>query len=358
MGENTMSKIPGMTIKGLKIPYCIIQGGMGARVSGPRLTRAVHQNGGLGVLSSAGLKCLRSIIDDKKHSTYTAIRAEIEEAMIGNFNVGINVMRVLEESYDETIRAAMDAKVSAIFLGAGVPKKIVTTDDTALVLIVSSARALRIILHYWKQQPDAIVLEGPMAGGHLGFKMEDVGKPESSLEKLLPPVLDIAKDIPVIVAGGIYTHEDILKFLAMGAKGVQMGTRFLATKESEAIREFKEAIVASTEKDILVVGSSPCGFPFRILKESPAYQELLQGTRRSKCRMGYVLEKDGDGQYTICKAHPNNPERNKYFCICDALRAAVGLVSDEPPMYTVGSNAYRVNKIISVAELMKELIGD
>lgn len=353
-----MSVIPGLTIKGLRIPYCIIQGGMGARVSGPRLTRAVYQNGGLGVLSSAGLKNLRSVIDDTKHTTYTAVRTDIEEAMTGNFKVGINVMRILEESYDETIRAAIDAKVSAIFLGAGVPKKIMVGEDTALVLIVSSARALRIILRYWGQLPDAIVLEGPMAGGHLGFKMGEIGNPEFSLEKLLPPVLDVAKGIPVIVAGGIYTHEDILKFLAMGAKGVQMGTRFLATRESGATRDFKEAIVASTEKDILVVGSSPCGFPFRILKGSPAYQEMLQGKRKPKCQMGYVLGKDDDGQYTVCKAHPNNPERNDHFCICDALKAAVGLAPNEPPMYTVGSNAHRVNKIMSVAELMKELIGN
>ncbi len=351
-----MSIIPSLRIKGFELPHCIVQGGMGPRISGPRLTRAVHEAGGLGVLSSAGLRDILGIINNRKYTTYTAVREEIETAMAGGYRAGLNVMCVLGESYDETIRAALDAKVTALFLGAGVPKKIENPGETALVLIVSSGRTLSIILKRWRQKPDAIVLEGPRAGGHLGFKFEDVGKPEFALEKILPEVLAVAGDIPVIVAGGIFTHEDILKFLAMGAKGVQMGTRFLATIESGATDEFKRQIVLSNEEDILVTNGSPCGFPFRVLKDSPAYQELIAGKRRPRCRMGYVLGKDEKGNYTVCKAHPNNPLNQQYFCICDTLRAALGLAGDEPPMYTVGSNAYRIKEIISVAQLMKELV--
>lgn len=349
-----MGTIPSLRIKDFVIPYCIVQGGMGARVSGPRLTREVFRCGGFGLLSSAGLRGVISLERGREYSTYDAVRAEIETAMDGGYRVGINIMRILDESYDETVRAAIDAKVSAIFFGAGLPKQIVDSNDTAYVLIVSSARTLKIILNRWKRRPDAVVLEGPMAGGHLGFKLEDIGKPEFSLENLLPEVLDVAAkngNIPVIVAGGIYTHGDILKYLKMGASGVQIGTRFAATHESSLIAEGKQQIVDSTEKDILVVGSSPCGFPFRILTTSPMYQ----AERRPRCDMGYVLDKDKDGRYTICKAHPNNPDHKNYLCICNGLRAAVGFTTDEPPLYTVGSNAYRVKEIISVAELMKEL---
>lgn len=355
-----MGTIPGLRIKNLELRHTIIQGGMGAGVSRPSLTRAVWENGGLGVLSSAGLKDFYTIVKGRPYTTYQAIREEIETAMAGNYQAGLNVMCILGESYSETIRAALDAKISALFIGAGLPKRIERPGQTALIPIVSSARALKIILRFWRpDRPDAVVLEGTRAGGHLGFRLEDIGKPEFSLNSLLSEVLDLASlngNFPVIVAGGIYTHEDIHRYLKMGASGVQLGTRFLATKESQAIPEFKQAVVDSTQDDIIVIGSSPCGFPFRILKTSPAYQEMLAGTRKPKCRMGYVLSKDEQGHYTVCKAHPNHPEHDQYFCICDALRSAIGLAPGEPPMYTVGSNAYRVDRILSVADLMTELI--
>jgi nitronate monooxygenase len=350
-----MDTIPKLKIKGFELPYCIIQGGMGAGVSRPRLTREVFRCGGLGVLSSAGLKDIYSLEKNNKYNTYQAVREEIETAMANNYLVGINVMRVLDESYDETIRAAIDAQVSAIFFGAGVPKRIEHSGETAQILIASSARTLKIILRYWKHCPDAVILEGPKAGGHLGFHFEDIDDPASALENLLPEVLEVAAkngNFPVIVAGGIFTKADILKFLKLGASGVQMATRFLATHESSATNEFKRHIVSSTEKDILVVNSSPCGFPFRILTSSPMYQEK----RQPKCDMGYVLGKDSTGKFTVCRAHPNNPLNKNYFCICNGLRAAIGLTPNEPPLYTVGSNAYRVKSIISVSELMRELV--
>lgn len=352
-----MSTIPSLKIRGFEIPHCINSGGMGARISGPKLTQAVFDNGGLGVLSSAGLKDILGLEQGKKHTTYSAVREEIETAMSGGRLVGMNVMCRLVESYQETIRASLDARVSAIFVGAGLPRRIENRGETALIPIVSSALALKVILRYWRPElPDAVVLEGPMAGGHLGFKPENVDKPDFCLENILPEVLEIASkngNFPVIVAGGIYTHEDIVKFLNMGARGVQLGTRFLATEESGATKEFKEEVVRSRQEDIIVVNSSPCGFPFRILKTSPMYLE----ERRPKCDLGYVLEKDENGRYTVCKAHPNNPHNRDYLCICNGLKAAVGMAPNEPPLYTVGSNAYRIKSIVSVSALMKELIG-
>ena len=145
-----------------------------------------------------------------------------------------------------------------------------------MIPIVSSARALEIICKKWERlgyRPDAVVLEGPLAGGHLGFKADQIDLESNKLENLFPPVMDAAKkygDIPVIVAGGIYTHADIVRFLKMGASGVQMGTRFLATEESTASEEYKRAVIAAKEEDIIIAidPGSPCGLPFRVIRQS------------------------------------------------------------------------------------------
>jgi len=349
-----MNAIPGLKIKGLEIPYCIFQGGMGVAVGRPRLTREVFRCGGLGVLSSAGLKEIYSLEKDKKYTTYEAVREEIETAMADGYKVGINVMCRLKESYDETIRAAIDAKVSALIVGAGLPRRIKGLENTVRIVIVSSARALELILARWKpERPDVVIVEGPKAGGHLGFKIEDIDKPEFSLENIIPRVLEVTSkngNIPVIAAGGI-CKEDILKLIGIGVVGVQMATYFLATHESNASDEFKRQIVNCTEQEIKVVLKSPCDFPFRILTTSPMSQKI----RLPRCDMGCVLDKDSEGRFTVCKAHPNNPQNKEYFCICNGLRAAIGLAPNEPPLYTVGSNAYQIKKIVTVAELMQEL---
>lgn len=347
--------LPGLKIRDFKIPTCIVQGGMGIRVSNPTLTRAVYRSGGLGVLSSAGLKGALSRLNNKPYTTYEAVREEIETAQAGGFLAGLNVMVKLGRDYEETIRAAVDAKVSALFLGAGLPKKIENLGETAVVWIVSSARALKILLRWWRPRlPDAVVVEGPEAGGHLGFSPEEVGAPNFSLENILPDVIKLAKEngnFPVIAAGGIWDKKDIVKFLNIGASGVQMATRFLATTESGATDEFKSAVVSSTKEIIKVVMKSPCGYPFRILTTSPMFNIV----RPPKCDLGFVLDKDESGNFTVCKAHPNHPENNDHFCICNGLMSAIGFAPAEPALYTVGSNAYRVSSILPVSTLMLEL---
>jgi nitronate monooxygenase len=223
-------KLPRLIIKNFSLENCIFQGGMGAGVSLHPLAGAVSKEGGLGTVSSVGLKVIVSLRDGKNVDTYTAVRIEIEKAkeLSNGGPIAINVMCALVGSYEDTIRASIDAKVSAIISGAGLPLRlpgIQSPGHTALIPIISSARALEIIVKRWERvhyRPDAVVLEGPLAGGHLGFKMNEVENPEFALEKILPSVLEVAHkhgDFPVIVAGGIYTHEDIVKFLTMGAKG-------------------------------------------------------------------------------------------------------------------------------------------
>jgi nitronate monooxygenase len=355
-------RLSKLAIKDFCLENCIFQGGMGAGFSLHPLVGAVAREGGMGIVSSAGLRTIVSLREKKELDTYTAVRIELEQArnLAGKGIVGINIMYALVNSFEDTVCASIDAGVDAIVCGAGLPvglPKIKPPGHTALIPIVSSARALKIIVKFWERagyRPDAVVLEGTEAGGHLGFDMDEIYNPEFALEKLLPPVLEVAHkhgDFPVIVAGGIYTHQDILKFLEMGASGVQIGTRFLATKECSATDEYKQAVVDARLEDIIVVSypentpASPCGMPFRILKTSPAYT-----TRRpARCDNGYVMRPRPDG-IPYCPAMPKNPDNQKFFCICPELLAS--------RLYTVGTNAYRVDKILSVAELMAELRGE
>ncbi|MFA6338853.1 MAG: nitronate monooxygenase [Candidatus Paceibacterota bacterium] len=364
-------ELPELVIKNFRLKNCIVQGGMGVGVSLYPLAGNVAKEGGLGIISSAALDTVVSKRAQYKFNTSMAVRAEIELAKndaLGNGAIGINVMCALVGTYEDSVRAAIDAKVDAIISGAGLPlnlPSIKPPGHTALIPIVSSARALELIVKRWEKlsyRPDAVVLEGPMAGGHLGFKMREVENPEYTLENLLPKVLEVAHkygDIPVIVAGGIYTHEDIVKFLNMGAKGVQIGTRFLATHESSATDEYKQAVIDSNADDIIVIAypditpASPCMLPFRILKGSPMYKNR----RPAKCNKGYLLQRGPDGKLSFCQAMQGNMGRDFFLCICNGLISSAGYAPEELPLYTVGSNAYRVNKILSVKELMDELCG-
>jgi nitronate monooxygenase len=358
--------LPSLTIKGKTIPVPIIQGGMGVGVSLNPLASAVALEGGVGIVSSACLDRLVSKRTGKKFNVYEAALEEVSLAKNKGGFAGINIMCALGRDYNDSVKGALDADADVIISGAGLPLSlpaIQNPKDTALIPIVSSARALEIICKKWERlsyRPDAVVLEGPLAGGHLGFKMEQIDLDANKLENLLPPVKDMARkygDFPVIVAGGIFTYEDILRFLKAGADGVQMGTRFLATEESSASPDYKHAVVTAQDEDIIVAydPGSPCGLPFRIIKQSPMYVSALSRKRAPKCDKGYVLQKDSEGKYTICPAKVSNEH---HFCICNGLLSSANYNADkEEPLYTVGTNAYRVDKILSVRSLMQELTG-
>jgi nitronate monooxygenase len=362
----TIPPLPSLTIKGLRLPLPIIQGGMGVGVSLYPLACAVAIAGGMGLLSSACLDRIVSLRVGHNVDTSEAVRHEVVAAKSSGGFAGINIMVALQRDYESSVRAAIDAGADAIVSGAGLPLSlpaIKPPGDTALIPIVSSARALDLICRRWERQnyrPDAVVLEGPLAGGHLGFRADQVDLEQNTLERLLPPVKEVAQahgDFPVIVAGGIYTHEDIRRFLALGADGVQMGTRFLATEESSASDAYKQAVLRARPEDILVANDpgSPCGLPFRVLRESPMYQSALARRRAPKCDKGYVLLKDAQGRFTRCPAKDDNEH---FFCICDGLCSAAGCGAEgEEPLYTTGTSAARVDRIVSVRELMAELAG-
>ncbi len=363
-GQESIVSFSPLIIKGKKIDVPIVQGGMGVGISLSPLASAVAREGGLGIISSAGLDRLVSKRNEKRVNCYEAAYEEVSLAKESGGRVGINVMVALVRDYEDSVRGALDAGADVIISGAGLPlglPLIHPPGETALIPIVSSARALEIICKKWERlhyRPDAVVLEGPLAGGHLGFKAGEIGLESNKLENLLPPVKDIAMkhgDFPVIVAGGIYSHADIEKFLAMGASGVQMGTRFLATEESSASSEYKQAVVNSKEEDIIVADDpgSPCGMPFRVIRQSPMFVSALNRLRAPKCDKGYVLLKDSQGGFTRCPAKENN---ENYFCICNGLLSSAGYGSQkEEPLFTIGTNAYKINNILSVHALMDEL---
>ncbi len=358
------TSLPELRIKGKTLKVPIIQGGMGVGVSLHPLAAAVAREGGLGIVSSACLDRLVSKRTGKRVNSYEAAYEEVSLAKSAGGYAGINIMCALVRDYEDSVRGALDAGADAIISGAGLPltlPAIQPARDTALIPIVSSGRALELICKKWERlgaRPDAVVLEGPLAGGHLGFKMDQVDLEANRLENLLPEVKETAMrygDMPVIVAGGIYTHEDIVRFVAMGADGVQMGTRFLATEESSASTAYKDAVVRSREEDILVAHDpgSPCGLPFRVIKQSPMYVSALSHLRKPKCDKGYVLLKDKEGKFTRCPAKESNEH---HFCICNGLLSSAGYNPDkEEGLYTVGSNAWRIARIVSVKSLMDEL---
>ncbi|MEI7620492.1 MAG: nitronate monooxygenase [Candidatus Falkowbacteria bacterium] len=353
-----------LVIKDKKIPVPIIQGGMGVGVSRWLLAGATALAGGIGIISTAGLDRLVSQELGRKVDTYEAVFLEVVRAkkFSNNGLIGVNIMVFLQKDRDAAARGAIAAKADFIISGAGIPFELALIKDlgsTARIPIVSSVRVLNIIQSKWEKsgcRPDAIVLEGPLAGGHLGFKFDDVLKSENKLENLLPLVKDFAMkngDYPVIVAGGIYDSSDIQRFMALGADGVQMGTRFLATEESGASERYKQAVVDSKEDTIVVVKNSPCGFPFRTLVDSPMYQQLLSDRRKNVCDKGYLLQKDKEGNNTFCPAKDNSKD---YFCICNGLLSSAGY-SDGVDLYTVGSSAHRIKEVVSVKKLMDELRG-
>ena len=363
---NSNSALQPLIIKGKRIKIPIIQGGMGVGVSLHPLARAVAKEGGLGIVSSACLDRLVSSRTGEKKNTYEAAYEEVSLAKTEGGFAGINIMMALARDFNDSVKGALDAGADVIISGAGLPlglPAIQPPKETALIPIVSSPRALDIICKKWEKlgyRPDAVVLEGPLAGGHLGFRIDQVDLESNRLENLLPLIKDRAVkcgDFPVIVAGGIYTHDDITRFMSMGADGVQMGTRFLATEESSASTTYKQAVVRAKKEDILVAHhpGSPCGLPFRVIMQSPMYVSSLQQKRPPKCDKGYVLMKDAEGNFTVCPAKEDNKD---YFCICNGLLSSAGYNTDkEEPLYTVGTNAARVDRILPVKTLMNELTG-
>jgi NAD(P)H-dependent flavin oxidoreductase YrpB (nitropropane dioxygenase family) len=331
---------------------------MGVGISLSGLASAVANEGGIGVIATAVIGMNEPDFSmNFLEANIRALRKEIRKAReLSKGILGVNIMVALT-NFADLVKTAIEEGIDIIFSGAGLPLNLPQflsgTEKTKLVPIVSSARAAGIILKKWSEKynrlPDAIVVEGPLAGGHLGFKEEMIGDPEYSLEKLVPEVIlavkpyeeKYKKPIPVIAAGGIYTGADIYRFFQLGASGVQMATRFVTTYECDASEKFKQTYIDSRKEDIVII-KSPVGMPGRAIKNT-FLDEVSQGKRKPfKCP--YHCLKTCD--------YKNTP-----YCISFALiNAKKGNLSHG--FAFAGENAYRAKGIISVKELIETLIEE
>ena len=336
----------------------IIQGGMGVGISLSGLASAVANEGGIGVISAAGLGL---IYKDRAKSVAEAAMEGLKEELrkareMTSGIIGVNIM-VAMSNFSDMVRTAIQEGADIIFSGAGLPLNLPSylTEGakTKLAPIVSSARAAKVLCEKWwseyRYTPDAIVVEGPKAGGHLGYKVDQIFSEEYSLEKIVPEVVSVVNafaaehgsNIPVIAAGGIYTGGDRYNFMELGASGVQMGTRFVTTEECDADIRFKQAYIEAKESDIEII-QSPVGMPGRAVRSS-FLDSVKEGLKRPK-QCAYNCIRTCDVVHSP-------------YCIMLALyNAFKGRL--EHGYAFAGANAWRAEKIESVKSVFASLIAD
>ncbi len=350
-----------MTIKGLQIGekisiLPIIQGGMGVGVSLSGLAGAVAKAGGIGVISGVQIgfreeDFLKNTLEANKRALIKEIRKAREIAKDGI--IGVNLLAAMTH-YKEMLVTAVNEKIDLIITGAGLPLELpafVKGTQTKIAPIVSSGKAAKLISKVYDKKfgvtADLFIVEGPMAGGHLGFK-EDVleGNSAPSLDELLLEVKEAVKpfeekyqkQIPIVVAGGVFSGEDIAHYLKLGAQGVQMGTRFVATDECDADLSFKQTYVESKKENMILI-KSPVGMPGRAISNSFTDKILAGRIPVKRCYNCLI---------------PCDPRTTPY-CISDALMHSA---DGEEGLIFAGENAHRIKGIVSVDELIKELMTD
>ncbi len=347
-----------LKIGDLSIAVPVIQGGMGVGISLSGLAAAVANEGGVGVISSAGLGLLyKDFSANYLEASIHGLKEEIRKARELTLGViGVNIM-VAMTNFVDMVKTSIAEKADIIIAGAGLPLDLPSflkkDSITRLVPIVSSARAARIICEKWKTNydylPDAVIVEGPKAGGHLGFKAEQIEGVDYSLEKLVPEIVSELKvfedkyntTIPLIAAGGIYTGADINEIMKLGASGVQMATRFVTTHECDASPAFKQAYIDAEEKEIEII-KSPVGMPGRAIF-SNFIQKVRDGQKQpKKCPFKCIKTCDID----------KSP-----YCIIIALANALK-GNFENGFAFAGTNAFRATKISSVKEIFQSLIKE
>ena len=344
-----------LTINGKTLRVPIVQGGMGIGVSLGNLAGHVMKEGGMGVISAAQPGYREpDFFTNTFHANLRALKAEIAKARSiaqGQGLLGVNLM-VAGERYDEYATAIADMDIDVIISGAGLPlelPKFAQGKPVALAPIVSSAKAAYLLCKRWfsryARYPDFIVIEGPLAGGHLGFSWDDLkAKTTQSLHEIFTEVKGVLKElgisIPLVPAGGIYTGSDIAEYLNDGAAAVQMATRFIGTEECDAHPAFKAQFIAGNESDIDLV-ISPSGYPGRAIIN--AHVNALRQGRIAPTRCVKCLK-------------PCNPATTPY-CITEALIQSVSGNVDHGLVFT-GTNGYRITEIVSVHHLIRELMGE
>jgi nitronate monooxygenase len=345
----------------------IIQGGMGVGISWDRLAGAVSKEGALGVISTVGT----GIYEDRKYAkdlaadkrpvdainfySAKALEAIFKNArkICGEKPLAVNVLYAIND-YKRVVIDSCKAGANIVITGAGLPLSLPECvkdfPDVAIVPIVSTAKALKILCKRWQKNhnrlPDAVIVEGPLSGGHQGFKYEECLLEENQLENLIQPIVEEAKewgDFPVIAAGGIWDHEDIKRMFDLGASGVQMGTRFIGTHECDASDNFKQTILDAKEEDIQLF-KSPVGYPARGVKTN-LHKTIQEGTAPKVACISNC----------VAPCHRGEEAKIVGYCIADRLCDAYD--GDlQKGLFFSGTNGYKLKEIISVKELLKKLI--
>ncbi len=348
-------KMKSLVIGNLEAKLPIVQGGMGIGISLSGLASSVANQGGIGVIAAAGVGMNEpDYYTNFKEANIRALKAQIQKAKeLSKGIIGVNIMVALSD-FSDMVKTAVKEKADIIFSGAGLPLNLPEFLDksqkTKLVPIVSSGRAAKIITKNWQRKynyiPDAIVVEGPDAGGHLGFKADQLDNPDFSLKNLLSDVLSsiapleesFGKRIPVIAAGGIYTGGDIYDIMEQGASGVQMATRFVTTTECDASPEFKECYIRAQKSDIDII-KSPVGMPGRAIMNNFIKSFIAGKKKPVKCPYHCIITCD----------YKSSP-----YCIALALsNAKNGRMKNG--FAFAGKNAYKADGIISVKNLVETI---
>ncbi len=356
------TRIPELVIGRHTARIPVIQGGMGVGISLSGLAAAVAEQGGIGVISTAGIgRQEPDYRTNLKRADRIALIKEIRKARSSTDGIlGVNIMMAIS-NYEDILRAAVEEGIDVVFIGAGLPLRTPSSiplntlrdSSTSFLPKVSSARAASVILKSWDRNyefaPDGIVIEGPLAGGHLGFSRADLKDSNVTLENILKEVLEVvepyeqkySRSIPVIAAGGIYTGEDIHKVMSTGASGVKMGSRFVATYECDAHENFKQAYIECEEEDLVII-DSPVGLPGRAII-SNLLREVEKGIHKPfecpwKClRTCNILK----APYCIAKALMNAKKGD----LLDGFAFA-------------GANAFRIDRLMSVKQLISSLVEE
>ncbi|WP_035986051.1 NAD(P)H-dependent flavin oxidoreductase [Leptolyngbya sp. KIOST-1] len=364
-----MQTLPSLTIGQYTVPYPIVQGGMGIRVSGANLAAAVANAGGIGIISAVGLgmQSPHFNIDEKNpkkrqteffRANQLALIDELQKAraLSPKGVLGVNIM-VAARDYESLVRTAVDHGIDLIFSGAGLPLNLpeITAHrpEVALVPIISSVRAAQVICKKWQRLydrlPDAFVVENPQAaGGHLGAKAEDLGDPAIAPETVLPALVQylsgFERPIPVVAAGGICDRASLTHALSLGASGTQIGTRFIPTEECDADPRYKEFHLQARPEDIVLV-PSPVGLPGRALRNAFVDRVNRGDTPGLK-----------DQCFANCLQVCKFRDRRETYCILRALdRACRGDVDNG--LVFAGSCVGGSPRIQPVAEVMAELVA-
>lgn len=337
-----------------KLP--IIQGGMGVGVSRSKLAGAVAAAGGVGIISSAQIGYDEDdFLTNTKAANKRALVKHIKAAKAKSNGglVGVNIMTALKD-YEEHVKASVEAGADLVICGAGLPTnlpELVAGSETKFAPIVSSAKAASLLLRRWDKSynttADFIVIEGPMAGGHLGFSRDDIDKyrnTDASYDEEIVKIIDTVKPfeekyqrhIPVVVAGGVFDNTDIEHVISLGADGVQIASRFVATEECDASDEYKQAYISASTKDVEII-KSPVGMPGRAIRNK-FLEKIGKETQPIRC-LG-----------CLAKCSPKEIP----YCITDALIKAVkGDI--ENGLIFAGENVERIKEITTVPKLMAEL---